>query len=235
MNIEEYIELLKTGNLFKDFSYKEMIMLFNERNNYIKNYSKKNIIYFENEKCTSFDIILNGRIVIQKIDKNGNVLTIAEFYSGATIGGNLLFSNDSTYPMNILAKTDVTILHIKKEFVLELCQNNKVFLTEFLKCISDKALILTQKIKAISKKSIRESIIDFLNLEYYYQKKNRIELYISKKELAERLGVQRTSLSRELNKMKKDGLIIYDKNSITIVDSGIIKKNKIFFDINKKV
>jgi len=47
---------------------------------------------------------------------------------------------------------------------------------------------------------------------------------MTKKELAERLGIQRTSLSRELNKMKKDGLIDYDAHSITICDFDIIRK-----------
>ena len=73
-------------------------------------------------------------------------------------------------------------------------------------------------------KSIKESIIEFLNYEYYSQKSKEIKLNMTKKELAERLGIQRTSLSRELNKMKKDGLIDYDAHSITICDFDIIRK-----------
>jgi Mn-dependent DtxR family transcriptional regulator len=41
---------------------------------------------------------------------------------------------------------------------------------------------------------------------------------MTKKELAEKIGVQRPSLSRELNKMRKDGLITYDPTQITIID-----------------
>ena len=48
---------------------------------------------------------------------------------------------------------------------------------------------------------------------------------MTKKELAERLGIQRTSLSRELNKMKKDGLVDYNTHSITICDFDIIRKS----------
>jgi DNA-binding transcriptional regulator LsrR (DeoR family) len=73
-------------------------------------------------------------------------------------------------------------------------------------------------------KSIKESIIEFLNYEYYSQKNKKIELHMTKKELAEKLGIQRTSLSRELNKMKKDGLIDYNASSITICDFSIIRK-----------
>jgi DNA-binding transcriptional regulator LsrR (DeoR family) len=44
-----------------------------------------------------------------------------------------------------------------------------------------------------------------------------IKLNLTKKALAEKIGVQRTSLSRELSKMKKDGLILFDTNYITIL------------------
>jgi Mn-dependent DtxR family transcriptional regulator len=72
-------------------------------------------------------------------------------------------------------------------------------------------------------KTIRQCIIDFLTYEYYIQNSLRIVLGISKKELAERIGVQRPSLLRELNKMRTDGLIEYDAHSITIKDIILIE------------
>ena len=35
--------------------------------------------------------------------------------------------------------------------------------------------------------------------------------------LAEKIGVQRTSLSRELAKMREDGLVVFDEKSITLL------------------
>jgi len=43
-----------------------------------------------------------------------------------------------------------------------------------------------------------------------------IRLNYSKKELAERLGVQGSSIGRELNKMRQEGLLAYDARSITL-------------------
>ena len=77
-------------------------------------------------------------------------------------------------------------------------------------------MLLTDKIHALSLKTIRQQVCDFLQYEYYAQKSDVIELKISKKELAQRLGVHRTSLSRELNKMRREGLIEYDARSITL-------------------
>jgi DNA-binding transcriptional regulator LsrR (DeoR family) len=59
--------------------------------------------------------------------------------------------------------------------------------------------------------------MSFLKYECKKQNSNHIKLNISKKALAEKIGVQRTSLSRELAKMRKDGLILYDIESIELI------------------
>jgi len=224
MDIKNYLDTLKLTGLFGKLSTLELIDLFKTNQYIISQYKKGNIIHFESERCTSWDIILKGEVIVQKIDEKGNVLTVTEFKTGDNIGGNLLFSKHPYYPMSVLAKSDTNILHINKDFVLHLCRHSQDFLIQFLNCISDKTTILTNKIKSISMKSVRESIIDFLNYEYYTQKNKVIKLCMTKKELAERLGIQRTSLSRELNKMKRDGLVDYDAHTITICDFNIIRK-----------
>lgn len=224
MNIKDYLDILRLTRLFDEFSDKELLNLFEMNNYIISKYNKGSIIHFESEKCNYWDIILKGQVFVQKFDEKGNVLTITEFKVGDNIGGNLLFSSYPYYPMSVIAKSDTEVLHIAKDFVLQLCHISQNFLVNFLTCISDKTTILTNKIKSISMKSIRESVIDFLNYEYHIQKSKEIKLNMTKKELAERLGIQRTSLSRELNKMKKDGLIDYNAHSITICDFNIIRK-----------
>ena len=85
-----------------------------------------------------------------------------------------------------------------------------------MQSISQKTMILTDKLTVISLKTVRQRINDYLSHQYQLQKTLVITLGCSKKELAERLGVQRTSLSRELAKMKKAGLLDYDAKTITI-------------------
>ena len=221
--IEQHFKLIKLNMLFSNFTIEELGKFISNSNSKVNTYKSNTVIYFEGEKCRSMDIILRGCILIQKIDEKGNILTITEFGPGNSIGGNLLFSENPLYPMTVIAKDEVILFNINKHLVLELCHKNKSFLVEYLKSISDKAAILTNKIKTISMKSIRETIIDFLTYEYTIQGTRKIKLSMSKKELAERFGIQRTSLSRELSKMRKDGLVSYDTNFITIKDPSLIK------------
>ena len=87
----------------------------------------------------------------------------------------------------------------------------------YLEFTSDRAFILGDKIKHYINKTIRESIMNYLNYESKIQNSNRIKLNTTKKSLAEKIGVQRTSLSRELAKMRDDGLILFDTDSITLL------------------
>lgn len=222
MNIKNYIEQLSQIDLFKSIKIEEILIFFTENLYSIEKYKKNNIVYFQNEICSTMDILLEGNITVQNIDKEGNVLTVAEFRPYNTIGANLIFSNKNIYPMNIISKTDVILLKIKKELVLELCHYDKDFLLKFLNSLSDKTILLTDKINLMSMKSIRQVIIDFLINEHIYQKSKIIQLDVSKKELAERFGIQRPSLSRELRKMKDEELIDFDAKTITIKNIDLL-------------
>lgn len=189
-----------------------------------KTYKKLNIIHLQGELCDGIDIIIEGSIVIQNFDQEGNILTIKEFVSGDMVGENLIFSKFNFFPMTISAKEDTEILRIDKDAILKLCMCDEEFLKNLLNSISEKAVILTQKINLIALKSVRELIISYIRQEYMLQNSNTILMSSSKKELAEKFGIQRTSLSRELQKMKNEGVISYDNKKIEILDYNYIFK-----------
>ena len=156
-------------------------------------------------------------MVVDRIDESGNLFTIVEFCKDDILGGNLLFSTSPFYPMTVSTQELSQILEIENELLFELLSSNKDLLRTYLEYISDHASILGNKIKHYANKTIRESLMAYLEYESKIQNSNQIKLEITKKELAERIGVQRTSLSRELAKMRNEGLVTFDSNSITIL------------------
>lgn len=222
INIEKYSNAILSMDLFSEFSRNDLIEQFNSFYYRIKKYDKGQIIHIQNELCFSMDIILKGKLSVQKINEEGNILKLATFSDGDILGANLLFSNRNSYPMTVVSESKTVILHIYKELLLELSQNNTTFMANLLRIISNKTIVLTEKIDIISLKTIRQKVKDFLKYEYHIQKSNVIQLNISKKDLAERLGIQRTSLSRELNKMRTEGLIDYNSKTITIKDYKLL-------------
>lgn len=218
MKIKNYLEAVSKLDLFQHFSEVELRGLFNGQNHEVRNYEKNQVIYLQNEVCQTLDIILEGRVSVQRIEEEGHILRIETFSEGSILGANLIFSTRNVYPMTVVSETNALVIRMQKDLVLELGKTNMGFMAGLLKVISDRTLVLTDKINTISPRSIRKKVIDFLTEEYRLQGSQIIVLGISKKELAERLGMQRSSLSRELARMKTDGMIVYDTRTITIRD-----------------
>lgn len=203
--------------LLKSFSTEGLKSCLRDGSFRVSTYGKNNIIHFSGEVCLKLEIILSGHVSVERIDEAGSLMTIAEFYSDEILGGNLLYSKNPYFPMTITAKQSTVILEINKERLLTLFSENPVFLRSYLEFVADHTTILGDRIKHYVNKTIRESIIAYLEHERQKQNSSRIRLPITKKAWAERIGVSRTSLSRELAKMKKDGLVWYDSQFIELL------------------
>lgn len=215
MKTNKHFRFLSSMPLFSGFAENELAEALGNRL-LIRSFRKNEIIHLQNERAKSMDIILEGGVTVQSIDENGNILSIVNLNEGDMLGCNLIFSNDNEYRMTIIAIENTKIFSMSREQVLKFCQTNEEFLIKFLEILSDKALVLTTKIRSLARKTIREKIMDFLIFESGRQDSKTIKLSISKKELAEKFGVERPSLQRELRKMKDDGLIDYDSKIIEL-------------------
>ena len=213
---EKYYKLIKDTNLFSSMAKDEVKALIKNRQFIIKSYKRGSIIHLEDEECSRIEVILSGEVVIENLDEDGNLLTITDFRTGDMLGGNLIFSSNPRYPMTITALSDSVLLLLSKEMILELSKKNSDFLKNYLRLISDNTYILSTKIKTNINKSLKEKIIIFLTHQQNIQDTDMVKLNMTKKRLAEKLGVQRTSLSRELKKMQDEGFIDFGRDYIHI-------------------
>ena len=75
-----------------------------------------------------------------------------------------------------------------------------------------KNLRLTRKITHMAQKTIRDKILSYLSFYAIKQKSYEFEIPFSRQQLADYLYVDRSALSNELSKMRRDGLIEFRKN-----------------------
>lgn len=223
MNISDYIKIIQSAALFKSFKKETLIALFSKIPYKIERYNKGDMILGEDDTCSTLNLILEGIIEVQKMDSTGKVLSIAEFSTGEIFGEMLIFADKNTSPINVISKSKAVVLHINKDSVINLCQNSSGFLLEYLRILSNKAMLLNLKIKEVTLKTIRQKICEYILSQHKEQTSFRIKLNMTKKDWADKIGVQRPSLSRELIKMKEEGIIDYDKDIIEIRDLQVLK------------
>ena len=82
-----------------------------------------------------------------------------------------------------------------------------------------KNMQLMEKVEIVSKKTLREKILVYLSRQAQQSKKLQFTVPMGRMELAEYLGADRSALSRELSRMKEDGLIDYHKSTFRLYQS----------------
>ena len=82
--------------------------------------------------------------------------------------------------------------------------------------LAKKNLNFTRKIEHIKKKTIREKLLSYLSGESMKNNSLTFEIPFNRQQLADYLSVDRSAMSRELKKMKDEGLIQTNKGIVTI-------------------
>lgn len=212
------LTILKSCRLFTNLHEGQIAHLLNVLGAKTITYKRDATIAIEGDKCDRLGIVLDGKIDLQNILPSGKVVTLIQFGPGEVFGEALIFSKQTEYPVTILSATASTIMFIEKKEVVFLLTHHPILLENFLGLLSDKLFLMNKKVKVLALETIRQKISDFILKEYKKQKKLKLDIPFSRKEMAELMSLQRPSLSRELINMREEGLIDFDKHTIEILD-----------------
>lgn len=179
-------------------------------------YPKGYIIGLQGDRCVTLDLIQQGSVALENIDEEGRLFIAQILNPGEMCGPTLLFGSSNIYPMQVVAHTQVTLLRLSKEAVLSLCEQDEGVLLALLRVISDRAHQLGSTVNRLSTLTLRESLLAHLSLLRSRQQTSSVVLPTSKKELAEYLGFARTSVSRELATLEKEGVLTVDGRTIEL-------------------
>ena len=181
----------------------------------IKSFKKDEIIHDEGEACHEVSLVIQGSISIYTYTYYENQYSIAHIEKDDLFGHFLVFSNRPVYLGNVVSLTNSTIIIIKRHNLLKLFSKDQQILANFLNVTANSVLKIQERIKILSQKSIKESIMFYF--ETLVKKSKTNVVYIKNKErLAEYLNIPRPSLSRALIELKDLKMIDINGKYITI-------------------
>lgn len=212
------INALKKSVLFKDIDEDIISHLIESIPYTIEEYKAGDIIAIQGDDCHSLGIIVRGNIEIHKPFESGQVVTINHFSQGNIFGESLVFGDSHEYPANVISSDNSKVLFIARQDVVELMSMNKLILNNFVGILSNRILMLNDRITNLSFNSVRKKVANMILTAYRKQKSLNIKLPYGRKKMAELLNIPRPSLSRELINMKNDNIIDYHKNEIRILN-----------------
>jgi CRP-like cAMP-binding protein len=181
-------------------------------------FRKGEIINHEGEKISNFKYLKSGLVKLYRRTQSGDeqVITITrpfEFVSNMSI-----FSEDK-YQYSVSALEDSVVCMVKLDFIKQLFMRNGGFAMGLLTKISrinDK--IISQTLDIRQKNLIGRVAFVLLYFTNDIYKSRVFDLPVSRKEIADYIGMSTANVIRTLSDFKKEGIIRVFGKTIEIVD-----------------
>lgn len=224
---ESYLKLLMENPLFEGLSREEITEMLSGMGAYVGSYKKWETITVENEKLDGIGIIVSGQVSIGKDTSSGDRLMMARLSQGDVFGEVAVYTG-SLWTATVLADKDSSILFLPAEKLVNAEQMfSKAagrFALNMLYIIAKKARVLNDKLELLALKSIRRKICYYLLKQYQIRKTATFTVSLRRGEMAEYLQVSRPSLSRELIRLKEEGIIDFEGRDFKLIDLERISK-----------
>lgn len=210
-------EILCQSPIFRGISPEDLQELFSQIHYQVKTYQKNDLITIAGEICDRLLIIQEGSVKAEMNDYSGKTIKIEDMSAPWPLATAFLFGKENRFPVTVSATSEVEMVSIPKPEFVKLLQLNSLILNNYLNTISTRAQFLSQKLKFLSFKTIRQKIAHYL-LEKAGDRLQTVEILQSQEQLAEMFGVTRPSLARTLGEMVQEGLIETQRRAIKILD-----------------
>ena len=183
-----------------------------------KTYKKDTFIIKGGSKIDFLGVILDGNAEILKDDILNRKTVIEKLKINDIFGHNIVCLGINKSPVDIVAKTKCEVLFIPFEKVMtpceKLCRYHLQLIKNLMKMISKRNSLLNDKLDIIAQKTTREKILALLE---NYKTEEEFSIPYSREEMAKFLCVDRSAMSRELCKMRDEGILIFNKNRFKLL------------------
>ena len=184
-------------------------------------FRRGDVVAFEEENIRHIGIILKGCVDMVKEDLWGNKTMLVRMRRDELFGETFACGSDNLSVVTFLVSEDAEILFLPFDRVMHSCTMACVFhhrlIENMVHIIANKNRDLMRKVEVVSKRTIREKLLAYLSIQAQIQDSRYLQIPLGRVELAEYLCVDRSALTRELVKMKEDGLIDYDRNCFRLL------------------
>lgn len=209
--MEKYFAILCGCPLFQGIEPEEIRQALACLNAKTLRFDKGESVLKEGEPANYMGIVLAGKLQIVRTDFFGNRSILASLFPGELFGESFACAGAEAVPVAVTAAEAGELLLID---CLKLthsrghsCQFHQQLIFNLLQIVAAKNLIFHQKIEVTSKRTTREKLMTYLMLQAKERNSPEFDIPYNRQELADYLEVERSGLSVEIGKLRRQGII----------------------------
>ncbi|MGI6055789.1 MAG: Crp/Fnr family transcriptional regulator [Bilifractor sp.] len=207
--------------LFRGLDSQQIGALAGHLDSHISGFEKGSHIIMEEENVKFIGIVLSGRVDMIREDIRGNKIFITYMRKGELFGETFGIMKQTASKVTFNAAEDTRVLFLSLSRILHPCSRQCTFHVHLADNLYDllgqKNMQLIEKVEIVSKPDLRSKILSYLTLQAEKQNSRYIEIPLNREEMAEYLCANRSSLSRELALLKRDGILDFHRNTFVLL------------------
>lgn len=181
-------------------------------------YKKNDIIFSTGSTVSEIGIVLSGSVNVENIDFWGNKSILGNMNEGHIFAETYALCRE---PMMVdaVAASNCEILFLNLNVLQEKnCTSSwySKIQRSLLAMCSRKNLMLSERIFCTSSKTVRSRLLTYLSAQSRKHGNHRFQIPFDRQQMADYLNLDRSALSKELSRMKKEGILDFHKNEFVL-------------------
>lgn len=218
---DSWLKNLAHCPLFTDIGETDLRIMLTCFQPRVAGFKRGEYICLEGDEQESIGVLLSGRLHVNRETMTGNKMVMAALSPGDLFGEMAAFSGRRKWPASVSAVEASEVMYILIKYFSyacgNVCDSHGLLIRNMLGIISRKALLLNRKVEYLTIKGMREKLCRYLMEQSHMHGSPTFTMDMNRNELADFLNVSRPSMSRELGRMRDEGLIDFYRGSVRIL------------------
>lgn len=215
--------------LFAGISQEQVDAMLGCLNARQEHFGKNTVVWNMGDTVHACALVLSGGLRAESVNASGEHLLMANHRAGALVGDVLMATPGSRSPVYVAASEDSELLFLPFHRIMngcaDCCACHARLRENLVSEIAMKFWAQRQRTLYLSAKSLRQRIAMRLYDEYRRTGSMTFSLGGTREDLADFLGANRSALSREIGRMKEDGILDYYKDTFRILSLEKLTKD----------
>jgi CRP/FNR family cyclic AMP-dependent transcriptional regulator len=213
--MREYLPVIRSSRLFSGLGNDELTAVLGCLRAEERDFPKDAFILHAGDTAKAVGLVLSGSVLIIQEDIWGNRNILSKSVPGQTFAAVYACAPGSRLNVSVAAEEPAVVMLLDIERMLSVCPSacahHSRMIRNLLGEVAEKNLSLSEKLTHMCQRTTRSKLMSYLSAEAQRLGAYEFDIPFSRQQLADFLAVERSGLSLELGKMRRDGLLDFHK------------------------
>ena len=213
--MKKYLPIICQSALFDGVSRQEAGEMLHCLNGRTASFQKGEYLLRAGEPGDCLGLLLEGQALVVHEDFWGGRNLLASLGPGQSFAESFAAA-DAPLSVSVTTETGCTVLFLEVERILNVCPttcaHHSRIIRNLLTVLARKNVALSEKLEHLGQRTTRSKLLSYLSAQSQRAGGPAFDIPFSRQQLADYLLVERSALSRELGKMRDEGIVSFQRN-----------------------